>query len=85
MMMIGDDGDDDDEVWQNHFLHREYHQKMIMVEVRRDQMVQLKPLIMVDHYNIVNSTCHDSLPPTENSPFDSIVVNTSLEKKGEFD
>jgi hypothetical protein len=55
-----DDGDDDDgdEVLQNHFRCMEYHQKMIMVEVQMDRMVLLEPLIMVDHYNIVNNTHH---------------------------
>jgi hypothetical protein len=74
-----DDGDDDDEVLQNHFLYMEYHQKMMMVEVQMDRMVLLKPLIMVDHYDIVNNTYHYIHHPTENSPFDNIVVKTNLE------
>jgi hypothetical protein len=74
-----DDGDDDDEVLQNHFLYMEYHQKMMMVEVQMDRMVLLKPLIMVDHYDIVNNTYHCIHHPTENSPFDNIVVKTNLE------
>jgi hypothetical protein len=74
----GDDDDDDDEVSQNHFRYMEYHQKMMMVEVQMDRMVLLKPLIMVDHYNIVNNTCHCIPHPTENSPF---LVKTNLEIK----
>lgn len=74
----GDGADDADEVSQNHFLYMEYHQKMMMVEVQMDQMVQLKLLIMVDHYNVVNSTYHYIHHPMENSPFDNIVVETNL-------
>jgi hypothetical protein len=78
-----DDGDDDyvDEVLQNHFLYVEYHQKMSMPEVQMDQMVLLKPLIMVDHHNIVNNIYHYIHHPIESSPFDNIVVETNLEIK----
>jgi hypothetical protein len=74
-----DDGDDHDEVLQNHFLHMEYHQKMMMVVVQMDRMVLLKPLIMVDHYKVVNNTYHYIPHTMENSPFDDIVVKTNLE------
>jgi hypothetical protein len=74
-----DDDDDDDEVMQNHCLHMEYHQKMMLVAVQMDQMVLLKPLIMVGHYNVVNNTYHYSHHPTENYPFDNIVVESNLE------
>jgi hypothetical protein len=57
----------------------EYHQKMRMIEVQMDQMVQLKPLIMVDHYNVVNNTYHDIHHPMESSPFDNIILQTNLE------
>jgi len=75
----GDGDDDDDEVSQNHFLYMVYHQKMMRVEVQMDHMVLLKPLIMVDHYNVVNNTYHYIHHPMENYPFDNIVVETNLE------
>ena len=77
----GDDGGgvDDDVGMQNHFLYREYHRRMMLVEARMDRMVLLKPRTAVDHCNVVYNTYHYNRHPIENYPFDSNVVETNLE------
>lgn len=58
-----DDDVDDDLMMRNHFLNMVHHRKMNLVEARMDRMVLLKPLIMVDHCDIVNSTYHGAHHP----------------------
>lgn len=79
----GDDNDDDvdDEVMQNHFRHKECHQRRSSIVVRMDRMVQLERPIRVVHCNVVYNTYHRNHHPRRSSPFDVLVVETNLEKK----
>lgn len=79
------DGDDDDvvddEVMQNHFRHKECHQRRSSIVVRMDRMVQLKRPIRVAHCDVVYNTYHRNHHPRKSSPFDVLVVETNLEKE----
>ena len=81
LMLVMDDGYDDYGVKQNHSLLTGYHRRTKLVAARMDRRVPSVPLITDDHYDVANSTRHQSRHPRRNYPFDNAVVQTNLEGK----
>lgn len=73
------DGYGDDGVRQNHSLRTGYHRRTKLFAARMDRRVPSVPLITDGRCDVANSTCHQSLHPRRNYPFDDAVVQTNLE------